>query len=189
VADPLAGLAVPPASGHSLGWVTLGDNASCTLNPGVYSGISVSGHAHLTLKPGIYVITCGGFRVSDHASVTGNDVLICNEGGRIKLSGNTVVNLTAAATGTYAGIALFQPASNTHRLSLSGDAVLQLNGGLLYAPSALLRIKGNASLRQGSLIVNELHITGHGSAEDTSSAAYAAIVDILMAAANHHHAA
>jgi hypothetical protein len=189
VADPLAGLPVPPLSGHSLGWVTLGDNASCTLSPGVYSGILVSGHAHLTLKPGIYVITSGGFRVSDHASVTGNGVLVCNEGGRIKFSGNAVVNLTAAATGTYAGIPLFQPASNTHRLSLSGDAVLQLNGGLLYAPSALLRIKGNASVRQGSLIVNELHITGHGSAEDTSSAAYAAIVDILMAAANHHHAA
>jgi hypothetical protein len=189
VADPLAGLAVPPASGHSLGWVTLGDNASCTLNPGIYSGISVSGHAHLTLKPGIYVITCGGFRVSDHASVTGNDVLICNEGGRIKFSGDAVVNLTAAATGTYAGIPLFQPESNTHRLSLSGDALLQLNGGLLYAPSALLRIKGNASVQQGSLIVDELHITGHGSAEDTSAAAYAAIVDILMAATNHHHAA
>ena len=42
VADPLAGLAVPSA-GTSNGAVNLGGSSSKTINPGVYSQITVSG--------------------------------------------------------------------------------------------------------------------------------------------------
>src|SRR5207249_4218815 len=98
------------------------------------------------------------------ASVTGSGVVICNraataantdeDAGAIRLSGHAVVNLTAPTTGTYAGIVFFQPADNSRPISLSGDAVLQLNGGLVDAPAGLLSIAGNAKLLQGSLVVN-----------------------------------
>ena len=60
--------------------MNLSGNSSQTINPGIYSQITVSGNAKLTLNPGIYVIAGGGFTVSGNASVTGSGVMIYNAG-------------------------------------------------------------------------------------------------------------
>jgi hypothetical protein len=168
VPDPFAGLAAPSVGGSSQ-VVNVGDGMSRTINPGIYSQISVTGSGRLTMNPGVYVIAGGGFTATGNATVTGSGVLIYNAGsnypsaggnfGGITLSGNAQVNLTAAASGTWAGIVIFQSRDNTHSISLSDSAVAGLNGGLVYAPAALLYVSGNAHL-SGPVVVNELSLPG-----------------------------
>ena len=48
-------------------------------------------------------------------------------------------------------------------MSLSGNALAGLNGGLIYAPSAALTVSGNGQVLNDSLlIVDELQISGNG---------------------------
>ena len=55
--DPLAGLAEPavPGTGAARLAESLSGNSTATINPGLYSQITVSGNAKLTLSPGVYV--------------------------------------------------------------------------------------------------------------------------------------
>ena len=154
------------------GSFSLGGNSSETIQPGIYSQISVSGNAKLTMSGGIYIIEGGGFSVSGNASVTGSGVMIVNAGsnypgtggtyGSITLGGNGTCNLSPATSGTYAGIVFFQPADNTKALTVTGNA----SGitGTIYAPAAPLSESGNAVLN-ASLIVDTLTISGNGIAD------------------------
>jgi hypothetical protein len=166
VPDPLDGLGAPAGSGPPRGSVIVSGSSSLTISPGIYTSISVSNGAHLTLMPGIYVITGSGFQVADSGSVSGSGVLISDAGGSIRLKDQAAVNLTPQTTGAYAGIVFFQPANDGLSISLSDNAVLQLNGGLIYAPAALLNVADNAQVQQGSLIVNQLHVSDNGIADD-----------------------
>ena len=76
--------------------------------------------------------------------------------------GNGIVNLTAASTGAYAGIVIFQSRDNARAISLSGNVASSSDSGLIYAPNALLTISGNAQL-QGTLVVDQLQLSGNGS--------------------------
>ena len=123
VPDRLAGLTGPSTTGlTNYGSKSLGGN-SRTINPGIYSQISVSGNARLTLNTGIYIIEGGGFTVTGNASVSGSGVMIYNAGsnypstggtfGGITLSGDGRFSLSAPTSGTYAGILIFQSRQNT----------------------------------------------------------------------------
>ncbi len=169
MSDPLAGLAAP-TGGTSRGSVNLGGNSTLTLNPGIYSQITVSGNARLTLNPGVYILAGGGFSVSGNAIVTGSGVLLYNAGsnypgtggqfGAINFSGNANVTLSAASTGVYAGIVIFQSRDNSTPLSMTGCAIQTLQG-LIYAPAALLTLSGNAQLN-GAVLVNQLQLSENG---------------------------
>ncbi len=170
-ADPLAGLAPPSTTGlTNWGSVNLGGNCSLTINPGIYSQISVSGNASLTLMPGIYIIAGGGISVSGDATVCGQGVLIYNAGsnvlgsghsfGGLTVSGNAVINLSAASTGAYAGVVYFQSRDNTVADSISGNAVVNWNG-VYYAPAAQLNLSGNDQFFQDALLVNTLLLSGN----------------------------
>ena len=178
--DPLAGLAVPSATGMTnYGAVNLSGNSLQTINPGIYTSITVSGNGKLTMNPGIYAIAGGGFNVSGNGSVsvgtvtsnvTGTGVMIYNAGsnflttggttfGTVTLSGNGTISLTPATTGTYAGILIFQSRDNTKVLTFSGNGIV-MPGGLIYAPKAALAISGNGQFK-GSIIVDTINISGN----------------------------
>jgi hypothetical protein len=135
----------------------------------MYSQISVSGNASLTLGAGIYVIEGGGITVTGNASISGQNVFIYNAGsnypanggnfGGITLSGNGTFNLSAPTSGAYAGILIFQSRQNTRALSLSGNATAGMSG-LIYAPNALLSMSGNAALTS-ALDVGTLNLSGN----------------------------
>jgi hypothetical protein len=171
VADPFAALAAP-TGGTNRGSVNLSGNSTLTINPGTYSQISVSGNAVLTMTPGVYVIAGGGLTISVNGRVTGNGVIIYNAGsnypgsggsfGAITMSGSSTLTLTAASTGAYAGICVFQSRDNTRTISLGGNAIVRLNGGLLYAPQATLSLSVNAQIRHNPLILGQLQISGNG---------------------------
>jgi hypothetical protein len=173
VVDPLASLAAPSVSGSSPPPpINVGGSTSLTINPGLYTHINVSGNGRLTMNPGIYVIAGGGFSVTGNGQVNGSEVLIYNAGsnypnaggnfGGIALSGSAQVNLTAPASGAYAGIVFFQARDNTRAISVSGNALIGLGYGMIYAPTALLTTSGDGQFNHTPLVVNQLQITGNG---------------------------
>jgi hypothetical protein len=169
VADPLASLTGPSTSGLTNYSAARYSNGAHTLCPGIYSQISASGNASLTLNPGLYLIEGGGFTVTGNASVSGTGVTIYNTSsnypsstgsyGGITLSGNGTFSLTAPTSGLYPGIVIFQPRANTRAVSLSGSAAAGL-AGTVYAPGALVYLSGNATVN-GALVVNELSLSGN----------------------------
>jgi hypothetical protein len=160
VPDPLAGLPVP-GTGTSTTAVNL-TGGSLTINPGVYTQISVSGNGTtLTMNPGVYVITSGGFSVSNSANVSGTGVVIYNAGlGAVSLGSSGNISLTAPMSGPYAGVLLFQARNNTATLSLNAQSAVGLNG-TIYAPAALLSL-GAGSQLHSPVVVNTLSLSGHG---------------------------
>ncbi|MFI5458602.1 MAG: beta strand repeat-containing protein, partial [Isosphaerales bacterium] len=175
VPDPLAGLMPPSASGTTMS-VNL-TKGSLTIQPGIYSQITVSGNAKLTLGSGTYIIEGGGLTVTGSASISGTNVFIYNAGGNypssggnfggITLSGNGTFNLSAPITGPYAGILIFQSCQNTRALSFSGNAMLGMSG-TIYAPNALLSLSGNSQL-QSSLDVGMLNLNGNVALTQTAA--------------------
>ncbi len=153
--DPIAGLMPPsPAGLPYYGSVKL-TGGTRTIDPGIYSQISVSGNASLILTStptsSTYITEGGGLTVSGSASISGQNVFLYNAGsnypasgssfGGIILSGNGRFNLSATTTGTYAGILIFQSAQDTRALSFSGNAMLGISSEI-YAPSAPLTMSG-----------------------------------------------
>ena len=168
VADPLAGLAVPSLTGTAVA-VKLA-SGSQTINPGIYRQITVSGSASLKLNPGVYVISGGGLSVSGSASISGAGVMIYNAGsaypasggtyGGMTLSGSGNVNLSAPATGTYAGILFFQARTNPTLFSLTGSSATNLTGSI-YAADALFSESGSSSaMIDGAMVVNRIQLSG-----------------------------
>ena len=167
VADPLGTLAVPSLTGTAAS-VNL-TSGSQTISQGIYSQIKVSGSGtRLILNPGIYVITSGGFSVTNSASVTGNGVIIYNANGNypsaggayggITLNTSGSVNLTAPLTGTYAGILFFQAHANPTAISITGSGALGMTG-VIYATDALLSLSGSVQITD-ALVVNRLQMSG-----------------------------
>ncbi|MEI7922758.1 MAG: Ig-like domain repeat protein [Planctomycetota bacterium] len=166
VSDPLINLQAPVVSGtaQSISLTT----GSMTINPGIYSQIKVSGSASLTMNPGVYVITSNGFVVMNTASVTGVGVMIhmansaypaaggSNPGVTINTTGN--LNLSAPATGAYAGILLFQSRSNNSAMTITGTIAQQIKG-TIYASNATLTVGGSTILRS-ALVVSQLQASG-----------------------------
>ena len=79
---------------------SISGSSTATLQPGIYSQISVSGAAKVTLAAGTYVIQGGGFTASGSAVITiaaGTSIIL--EGGGLSVSG------AAAVSGT--GVTIF----------------------------------------------------------------------------------
>jgi hypothetical protein len=173
VADPLAAIAVPSLTGSAVAInLTAG---SQTINPGIYSGIKVSGTGtSLKLSPGVYVLSGGGLSVTGSASLSGTGVMIYNAGstypaaggtyGGIALSTTGTVNLSAPTTGAYAGILFFQARTNPTLISITESATMTLSG-VIYASDALLSVSGTSGgVINGAMVVNRIQMSGSAGA-------------------------
>jgi hypothetical protein len=94
-ADPLAGLALPsiPSSPNSYGSKSIGGSTTTTLQPGIYTQISISGAANVAMAAGTYVIQGGGFTASGSATVSiaaGTSIIL--EGGGMSVSGAAAIS-------------------------------------------------------------------------------------------------
>ncbi len=169
VSDPLASLPVPAPSGPSFG--TVSDSGNQTIDPGVYSSISVGGNGTLTLNPGVYVVT-GQFAVHDSGAVFGNGVTLyfacpsyptpCTpgetDGGNLYMNDASTFNLTAPTSGPQQGIAIFYDRNNAAGLT-SRDASNPSITGTIYARSAaaLFGDRGTATLNS-LVVVNTISV-------------------------------
>jgi len=159
--DPLSNLPPPNPTGlPTFPGRTIGGNDTETLLPGIYTGtIRVEGNAQVTLQPGTYILR-GGLLVSGNAIVNGSGVLLYNESGRIEVQGNGVLRLSPPTSGTYEGIIIFQPATNTQPLRLSGNARFQV-AGAIYLPRAPLHLEGNADFRDSMIVAWRVELQGN----------------------------
>ncbi len=161
MADPLANLPPPDPTGlPTFPGRTIGGTSVVTLDPGIYTGpIRVEGNARVILRPGIYILR-GGLLVSGNGIVTGSLVLLYNESGRIEVQGNGRLELTAPSSGPYAGISVFQPATNSEPLWVSGNGGLGAVGAL-YLPRSTVHVEGNAVLRTHTIVPWRMEIIGN----------------------------
>jgi hypothetical protein len=175
-ADPLALLAAPTPSATPFPAANISGQSSVTLVPGTYlGGIKISGQASVTLAAGVYILEGGGFSVSGHATVTGQQVMLFNlpakQSDGIQVTGQALMTVTAPISGTYKGIAIFQnQAASAPTMQFSGQANVQITG-TVYASGALVQVSGGAVVSlQGNgpnqigahLIVSDLQVSGNG---------------------------
>jgi Flp pilus assembly protein TadG len=186
VPDPLASVPAPAVTGPLQGSVALASGSE-TIQPGIYSGIAVSG-GDLTLSPGTYVIT-GAFSVSGDAAVTGDGVTLyftCSAysasnpapcdgsaGGGLTLSGGTNYSLQAPSSGTYQGLTVFYDRGNTAPLTVAGSVTSDGLKGTVYLADGQLVVDGSSEVTEmdSMLIANNVVLNGDGNiAIDYSSA-------------------
>lgn len=159
--DPLAALAAPtvtsPCTTNSAtpgNAYTLTNNASATISAGTYCGFSISNNSTLNLNAGVYSIGAHGINIANNSRINGTGgVLIYNYGGgEIFIGNNAQLNIVAPTTGTWAGIGIFQPSSNTRTLNVSNNARYTVSG-VSYTPNAQFRVFNNAVLDGACMVI------------------------------------
>jgi Ca2+-binding RTX toxin-like protein len=168
--DPFAALPTPSATGLVNQGSASFSTGTHTLNPGIYTQISVTNGASVILNPGTYVIKGGGLTVSGAGSLSGSGVFVYNAGssfpnaggnfGGITISNSGTVSLSPPISGTYANILIFQSRDNNRAISFSGAVVAGFSGEI-YAKAALLSLSNSSALKL-PVVVDRLTVTGAG---------------------------
>jgi hypothetical protein len=159
--DPFCNMSFPNGSGMpNYGSVSLSGNQSQTvfLDPGFYNGISVTGNRTVNLRPGTYVIGSGGFRVTA-GNITGYGVTLIMRDGAMDVSGASSFVLYPPTGGQYAYMVICQPAGNALQMNLTGGSTMEIQGGI-YAPSATMRLTGNATNNVDGPLMGDLVVAG-----------------------------
>ena len=173
-ADPLAAYTPPcsPCSGGTDISINGGGNFSgagvgyaggtYSVSPGTYDAITISatGGENVVFSSGSYVINgAGGLSVTGNANISGNDVSFYFTGpATINITGTPTLNLSAPASGQYAGMLMWQALADTANPSLSA-ATGSLNG-ILYFPSDKLSFAANTTLNIGVVVAASVSAGG-----------------------------
>ncbi len=168
--DPLADVVPPAYSGCDFNNKKISGGGSETLSPGVYcGGLTVSGGTMVTLLPGVYVLDGGGLKMTSTSTIIGDGVGFYNTSSSgsdykaIDMSGQSVAQLKAPASGPLAGIIFFTDRNApalTNKITGSGDSRLE---GALYFPTQTLSYAGGTQTNPApwtQIIVDKLELTG-----------------------------
>jgi hypothetical protein len=151
--DPYAGVVagLPPSCTAQSG--TASNNATVNLTPGHFcTGWNFLNNDTVNLAPGTYYIdsqlTIGNNGVLNG---TGGVTLIIRGNYAIGISNNATINLTAPATGAYAGLALFgdRAGLSTVTQNFSNNTTLNVKGAI-YFPNQILNFDNNAQTTPGT---------------------------------------
>jgi Putative Flp pilus-assembly TadE/G-like len=176
--DPLADLPAPTRTPCTLQSGTIIGGPPITLNPANFcGGISITGSANVTFKPGLYYLDGGGLTIGPNATVTGNGVTFFNSGGSsflhqfrpVNISGGGTINLSAPTandptTGAMEGILIFED-RNPPASSIINNTIHATLGstfdGVLYFKRTALSYQGDSSATGYTIIVaNKVSFTG-----------------------------
>jgi hypothetical protein len=160
-ADPYAAnMPAAPAAGSCQPTAQFTGSTAHTIPQGTYCDeIKQTGSAILTLTSGTYVLQAG-IKVTGTATVTATGpVTLYISGGGVTLSGSGGVNLSGPTSGSYQGIVIWQPSSNTTAGTVVGSST-QFVSGLIYMPSAALSYAGSTTPSYTTLVVDTLSIVG-----------------------------
>jgi hypothetical protein len=178
--DPLAGLALPSVGACNHVNMNIGNNSTVVLNPGVYcGGIDMDSNAVATLNPGIYVMKDGPLHTDSNTVLSGDGVLIFltgtgtnpnvgNLGAVLDLDSNSIVDLKAAASGTYGGVVVYQnPAiGGTHRINSNSNKIFE---GVIYLPQGDILVDSNGVIASTApctmLIARRFHFDSNAGIE------------------------
>jgi hypothetical protein len=135
-----------------------------TLEPGIYTSVTVTDNATLTLQEGVYVFrTTAGLTILDNATVVGDEVAIylgcsgypapCSgSGARFRVEDDGQFQATPPTDDEYAGLSIFADRGNTRFMRLRSEEDLEL-AGAVYGESMSLRIEDSGDLLVDSLLV------------------------------------
>jgi Flp pilus assembly protein TadG len=163
--DPLSSRAAPTV-GTCKATALVVKSSSVVLDPGNYcGGLSITGTANVTFRPGDYIISDGSFEISGDATVKSENAAfyLKGEATTLNFTGNTTVDMTGARSGNMAGLLFFEDRSvslgRTHRINSANARRLT---GTIYLPNGKLRIDPNSSVAQDSaytaIIVRDIEI-------------------------------
>jgi Flp pilus assembly protein TadG len=165
--DPLAGRPVPSIGPCNYNNEVI-SGGTVALLPGVYcGGLHVTGGAHVTLTPGVYIMKAGPLLVDNYSSFTAQSagVFLHGGGANFLFDASTSISMTAPQSGVMAGMLLFEdpsaPAGGAHQI-LSNNAPLLL--GTIYTPKGTLVIDTNNYVAQQSaftiIVANKMQLYG-----------------------------
>ncbi|OKO73709.1 hypothetical protein AC630_27950 [Bradyrhizobium sp. AS23.2] len=171
VADPYANVSPPPEPQpcDPKNYTINSNGKTTSLSPGCYSGnITVNAGATLNLSAGIYYLDGANLSVAGNATITGTGVTLVftgsgNKWGTASIGSNAIVNLTAPASGTMAGIAIYgdrnMPTGTSFNLTGGGS---QNFTGAIYLPKANLSFAGGngTSTSCTKIIADTISLTG-----------------------------
>jgi len=154
--DPLASMALPTLTGTAFPSVH-----SCTtsINPGIYSTLTLGNKDKCTLNPGKYVIV-GKWLLGNNSVLSGNGVTlyftcgtvasphVCTNSDTTSNSGwidgkNGTITISAGATGSTGYAIIYDRLNPQATLGLQGNGGTSITGGV-YAPKAKLDFNGNS---------------------------------------------
>jgi Flp pilus assembly protein TadG len=160
--DPYSALTYSTSGLANMGSFKPHGNGSQTINPGVYSDISVGGN--LTLTSGKYVVDGG--QLSVKGNVIGDGVtIILKNGATLDLGGSASITLRAPTTGDTKGFVLIENDGNPGTSELGGTSFLEIDGSI-YLKDQKLVMKGNPNIAAtdnpwSSMVVDKLDIRGN----------------------------
>jgi len=177
--NPLAGMATPavpsavcPGAACPNG-TNINSGGTYLLLPGHFTtGLNINSGATVCLAPGVYYLD-GTWNVNGKllpygssgcpalpAGVTDPGVLLYFQSGYLQLnSGANMSQLSAMASGAYAGVLYWQVSST----SVSENAAFA--GGAWYEPAGQLTLNSGASLTASTLVVKDLTINSSASVQ------------------------
>lgn len=175
--DPYAHLTPPP---QPAGCQTVpGGVRARTISPGHYcSGMNLSGE--VTLEPGVYYVSGGTFRTNGNSNVTGSGVTIYLTGDAdIQMNGNAHVDLSAPATGDYAGVLFWGDENNLQDTAaiFNGTASSSLKGAL-YLPNQTVDMNGDFGGSAGCMRIISRFVDISGNAGFDSDCTEAGVTTI-----------
>lgn len=181
--DPFAGVPGPSTAG-----LTAQTCAGPALSPGIYQ--CMLGNGTYTMAPGYYVFEGrnNGVNLAGGSTLTGNGILIyltedsLGDCATFSLSGNNTTTLTAATTGPYKGMLIYQDPRCTGALTVGGNGAIETMTGSIYVPTGTVQANGNnATIAVTQIIAYQESIqNGNFTITYSSDAAFIGYVPALM---------
>jgi hypothetical protein len=147
--------------------IAINAGTTAVFNPGVYcGGINFNGSASATFAPGTYVfmqavnVGSGSLTNTQDSSGSGVTFYFAGPSGALTMNSAGHADLTPETTGTYAGILMFQSATDTNSMIINSDSTSVWQGAI-YLPNASLTINGQGNAAAFTILdVKDLTVSG-----------------------------
>ena len=186
-ADPFAGTPGPPTTGLTA--------QTCTgpaLSPGIYT--CKIGPGSYTMASGYYIFegNPNGITLTGNSTLTGTGVLIYlttsnypSSGGTcasLSIGGNGTTTISAATSGPYAGMLIYQDSQCTGDISIGGNGMIASLTGSIYAPTGSVSTNGtNATITLTQIVANQENVqNGNVTINYAAASAYVGYVPALI---------
>jgi hypothetical protein len=133
----LSGQIAGPGAGNTVCYTQPVTLSGVTMGSGSVTTNTTTGKSQLTTStPAGTFVFMNGVSVSGSVTVYGGTIDV--EAGSFNQGSNTNVSISAPTSGTYNGIALMQPSTNSSNLQVQFGSNNQILDGYIYAPGAAI---------------------------------------------------
>lgn len=153
-ADPLLDLPEPATGACNFTDFTVNTGQSVTMTPGVYCGNTViNSGATATLQAGHFTFRDGEFLINSMSRVTGSEVMLYFTGtnARLNVNSDSELQITAPASGVYAGILVFQSrttaTTDAPAFTINSDGITRVEG-TIYLPRGVFIVNSQSTANQ-----------------------------------------